>query len=150
MPRPLDRRRFVQTSALVGGSLLTGSILIDRIAHATPERIDAPVIDELTVREVTDNAHDAYAARKRGDYDAMVELCAAGATLRLAGDAEYCAMAGTTRVRVALRAQFVAPSQFAFANQKMLSLTVDGDHATVRAQHDVQTDRQISCDLEAR
>ncbi|HTT85354.1 MAG TPA: nuclear transport factor 2 family protein [Rhizomicrobium sp.] len=74
---------------------------------------------------------DVYAARKRGDYDAMAEMCAAGASLRLAGAAEHCAIAGTTRGRAALREQFAALAQFAFANQKMLSLTVDGDHATV-------------------
>ena len=60
MPRSLDRRSFLQRSALLGGSLLTGSTLIDGIAHATPQRIDVPAIDELTVREVTDNAHDIF------------------------------------------------------------------------------------------
>jgi 7,8-dihydropterin-6-yl-methyl-4-(beta-D-ribofuranosyl)aminobenzene 5'-phosphate synthase len=60
MPHSLDRRHFLQSSALLGGSLLTSSTLIDGIAHATPERIDAPAVDELTVREVTDNAHDIF------------------------------------------------------------------------------------------
>ena len=73
----------------------------------------------------------AYAARKRGDYDAMMELCAPSATLRLAGAPEHFAFAGTTRGRAALRKQFEALAQFAFANQKMLSLSVDGDRATV-------------------
>ena len=45
---------------------------------------------------------DAYAARKRGDYDAMVELCAPSATLRLAGAPEHFAIAGTTRDRAAV------------------------------------------------
>jgi len=66
-----------------------------------------------------------------GDYDAMVELCAPSATLRLAGAPEHFAIAGTTRGRAALRKQFEALAQFAFANQKMLSLSVDGDRATV-------------------
>jgi 7,8-dihydropterin-6-yl-methyl-4-(beta-D-ribofuranosyl)aminobenzene 5'-phosphate synthase len=60
MPHSLDRRCFLQRSALLGSSLLTGSTLIDGVAHATSERIDAPTIDELTVREVTDNAHDIF------------------------------------------------------------------------------------------
>ncbi len=74
---------------------------------------------------------DAYAARKRGDYDAMAALCAPGATLRLAGAPEHFAFAGTTRGRAVLRKQFESLAQFAFANQKMLWLTVDDDHATV-------------------
>src|SRR3984885_15105303 len=60
MPIKLDRRRFLQRSALVGGSLLTCSIPLDRSAHAAAVRIDAPVIDELTVREITDNTHDIF------------------------------------------------------------------------------------------
>ena len=68
---------------------------------------------------------------QRGDYDAMVDLCAPSATLRLAGAPEHFAIAGTTRGRAALRKQFEALAQFAFANQKMLSMTADGDHATV-------------------
>ncbi|MGO8915067.1 MAG: MBL fold metallo-hydrolase [Stellaceae bacterium] len=60
MPRSLDRRRFLQRSAVLGGSLLTGSIPFDRPAQAAPPRIDAPVIDELRVREITDNTHDIF------------------------------------------------------------------------------------------
>ena len=36
MPRSLDRRRFLQRSAVLGGSLLTGSIPFDRSAQAAP------------------------------------------------------------------------------------------------------------------
>jgi ketosteroid isomerase-like protein len=68
---------------------------------------------------------------QRGDYDAMVALCAPSATLRLAGAPEHFAIAGTTRGRAGLRKQFEALAQFAFANQKMLSLSVDGDRAAV-------------------
>jgi 7,8-dihydropterin-6-yl-methyl-4-(beta-D-ribofuranosyl)aminobenzene 5'-phosphate synthase len=66
MPRPLDRRRFLQRSALLGGSLLTGGNLVDEIAYALPERVDALAIDELTVREVTDNAHDIFLKGSQG------------------------------------------------------------------------------------
>jgi 7,8-dihydropterin-6-yl-methyl-4-(beta-D-ribofuranosyl)aminobenzene 5'-phosphate synthase len=54
-----DRRKFLQNSALLGGSLLAGTTLFDRSAFAA-DRIDAPVVDELTVREITDNQHDIF------------------------------------------------------------------------------------------
>src|SRR5271155_1558184 len=60
MPSMLDRRRFLQHSAVLGGSLLTGGIPPNRAATTAPVRIDAPVIDELTVREITDNTHDIF------------------------------------------------------------------------------------------
>ena len=60
MARLLDRRGFLQRSAVLGGSLLTCSIPLDRSANATPVRIDAPVIDRLIVREITDSAHDIF------------------------------------------------------------------------------------------
>jgi 7,8-dihydropterin-6-yl-methyl-4-(beta-D-ribofuranosyl)aminobenzene 5'-phosphate synthase len=56
----LDRRGFLQRSAILGGSLLTCSIPLDRSAHAAPVRIEAPVIDQPTVREITDGAHDLF------------------------------------------------------------------------------------------
>ena len=58
MPSRLDRRRFLQRSAVLGGSLLIGGIPPNRAAITMPVRIDAPVIDELTIREITDNTHD--------------------------------------------------------------------------------------------
>jgi 7,8-dihydropterin-6-yl-methyl-4-(beta-D-ribofuranosyl)aminobenzene 5'-phosphate synthase len=61
MLRPLDRRRFLQHSCLVGGSLFTCSNPINLPARAAPVRMDAPVVDEVTVREITDNAHDLFA-----------------------------------------------------------------------------------------
>ena len=60
MPSMLDRRRFLQRSAVLGGSLLIGGISPNRSAHAAPARIDVPVIDELTIREITDNTHDIF------------------------------------------------------------------------------------------
>jgi hypothetical protein len=51
---------------------------------------------------------ELYAARKRGDYDAMAVMCAPKASLRLAGAAEHCPVAGTTRGRAALRERFAA------------------------------------------
>jgi hypothetical protein len=56
----LDRRGFLQRSAILGGSLLTCSIPLDRSAHAASVRIDAPVVDQLTVREITDGSHDIF------------------------------------------------------------------------------------------
>ncbi len=60
MPLSLDRRGLLQGSAMLGGSLLTCSIPLDRSAKAAPVRIDAPVIDQLTVQEITDNSHDIF------------------------------------------------------------------------------------------
>ncbi len=60
MLQSFDRRRFLQGSAMLGGALLTCSAPLDRSARAAPVRIDAPVIDELTVREITDGTHDIF------------------------------------------------------------------------------------------
>jgi 7,8-dihydropterin-6-yl-methyl-4-(beta-D-ribofuranosyl)aminobenzene 5'-phosphate synthase len=60
MTLSLDRRSFLQRSAVLGGSLLTCSIPLDRSAHAAPVRIDVPVVDEIIVREITDNTHDIF------------------------------------------------------------------------------------------
>jgi 7,8-dihydropterin-6-yl-methyl-4-(beta-D-ribofuranosyl)aminobenzene 5'-phosphate synthase len=60
MSRSFDRRSFLRHSCLFGGSLLTCSIPLDRSSRAAPVRIDAPAVDELTVREITDNQHDIF------------------------------------------------------------------------------------------
>ena len=75
---------------------------------------------------------DLYAARARGDYDAMTVLLAPRGSLRVAGAADHCPIAGTTTGRTQLRSRFAElAAQFAFANQKMLSITIDGDRAAV-------------------
>jgi len=56
----VGRRRFLQHSAVLGGTLLTCSVPLDRSARAGPVRIDAPVVDEIVVREITDNEHDIF------------------------------------------------------------------------------------------
>jgi len=60
MARSLNRRSFLQHSCLLGGSLLTCSIPLDRSANAAPVRIEAPLVDEVTIQEVTDNSHDLF------------------------------------------------------------------------------------------
>jgi 7,8-dihydropterin-6-yl-methyl-4-(beta-D-ribofuranosyl)aminobenzene 5'-phosphate synthase len=60
MPQSHDRRRFLQRTALAGGSLLAAGIAFDRSADAGAARIDVPVVEELTIREITDNSHDIF------------------------------------------------------------------------------------------
>jgi 7,8-dihydropterin-6-yl-methyl-4-(beta-D-ribofuranosyl)aminobenzene 5'-phosphate synthase len=60
MPFSLDRRGFLRHSAVVGGSFLTCGIPLDRSADAAPVHVDAPVVDQVTVREITDNTHDMF------------------------------------------------------------------------------------------
>jgi uncharacterized protein (TIGR02246 family) len=79
---------------------------------------------------------DIYAARARGDYDAMAALCAPDASLRIIG-ADGDAVAGLTSGRSALRERFATLAQFAFANQEMVSILVEGDRAAVHWRADV-------------
>lgn len=60
MRRSLDRRSFLRHSCLFGGSLLTCSIPLNQSADGADARIDVPTIDELTIREITDTAHDLF------------------------------------------------------------------------------------------
>ncbi|HKM73403.1 MAG TPA: MBL fold metallo-hydrolase [Stellaceae bacterium] len=54
----LDRRRFLQASAALGGALV--SCGIGRATRAAPTRIDAPVVDKVVIREITDNQHNIF------------------------------------------------------------------------------------------
>src|SRR5215469_11030277 len=54
----LNRRRFLKTSAALGGALVSSRL--GRAARAAPARIDAPVVDRLVIREITDNSHDIF------------------------------------------------------------------------------------------
>jgi 7,8-dihydropterin-6-yl-methyl-4-(beta-D-ribofuranosyl)aminobenzene 5'-phosphate synthase len=60
MSYSLDRRGFLRRSAVLGGSFLTCGIPLDRSAQAAPTRIEAPVVDHLVIREITDNSHDIF------------------------------------------------------------------------------------------
>jgi 7,8-dihydropterin-6-yl-methyl-4-(beta-D-ribofuranosyl)aminobenzene 5'-phosphate synthase len=54
----LDRRRFLQASAALGGALVSSGI--GRAAQSAPVRIDAPIVDRVFVREITDNQHNIF------------------------------------------------------------------------------------------
>jgi 7,8-dihydropterin-6-yl-methyl-4-(beta-D-ribofuranosyl)aminobenzene 5'-phosphate synthase len=54
----LNRRRFLKSSAALGGALV--SSCIGRSVRAAPARIDAPVVDRLVIREITDNSHNIF------------------------------------------------------------------------------------------
>lgn len=60
MRSPASRRDFLRHSAALGGSLLACGIPLDRSAHAAPVRIAAPTVDEIVIREITDNTHDIF------------------------------------------------------------------------------------------
>jgi 7,8-dihydropterin-6-yl-methyl-4-(beta-D-ribofuranosyl)aminobenzene 5'-phosphate synthase len=61
MAESLDRRRFLANSALLGGTLLSGISVTEHCAQAASDRIDVPAIDQVIVREITDNYHDIFA-----------------------------------------------------------------------------------------
>ena len=53
-----NRRHFMQGSAAFGGSLLASGI--GHPAQAAADRVDAPVVERVVVREITDNQHDIF------------------------------------------------------------------------------------------
>jgi hypothetical protein len=55
-----NRRNFLRQSAVFGGSIFACSIALGRSTNAAPARIEAPVVDEVTVREITDGSHDIF------------------------------------------------------------------------------------------
>src|SRR5580704_19048830 len=54
----MNRRTFLQNSAVLSTALLASGI--DRPAAAASARIDAPAVDRIVVREVTDGTHDIF------------------------------------------------------------------------------------------
>jgi hypothetical protein len=54
----MNRRTFLQNSAALSTALLASGI--DRPAAAASARIDAPAVDRIVVREVTDGTHDIF------------------------------------------------------------------------------------------
>jgi len=60
MPR-FNRRRFLQGSAMLGGSLLASAV--GRTVRAAPALIETPVVDRVVIREITDNQHNIFLAQ---------------------------------------------------------------------------------------
>jgi hypothetical protein len=55
---PWDRRRFLQGSAALGGSLLATGI--GGTANAKALLDEVPVVDRIVIREITDNQHNIF------------------------------------------------------------------------------------------
>jgi ketosteroid isomerase-like protein len=82
-------------------------------------------------KSVNDVVRKLYQARKRGDLDAMASLTTPNFIFEIVGDSKLCRIAGKTKGRAAFRARMESLIEFAFANEKLVSLVVDGDHAVV-------------------
>ena len=52
-----NRRRFLQASAALGSLLAPG---VRQVAQAAPAHVDAPVVDRVVIREITDNQHNIF------------------------------------------------------------------------------------------
>jgi len=61
---PLHRRSFLQASAALGGALVSSGI--GRAMRAAPTRIDAPVVDRIVIREITDTRTTSSSGRSNG------------------------------------------------------------------------------------
>ena len=51
------RRWLLQGSAALGSLLAFGT---HQVARAAPERVDAPIVDRVVIREITDNYHNIF------------------------------------------------------------------------------------------
>jgi 7,8-dihydropterin-6-yl-methyl-4-(beta-D-ribofuranosyl)aminobenzene 5'-phosphate synthase len=54
----VNRRRFLQSSAALGGAVLSSNF--GKPGRAAPAQTDVPVVDEIVVREITDNQHNIF------------------------------------------------------------------------------------------
>ncbi len=76
MTYSLDRRRFLKTSAAFGGAAFACSLALDRSANAATPRIEAPKVDQVTIQEITDSAHDIFL--RGADYPGLAVKRPAG------------------------------------------------------------------------
>jgi 7,8-dihydropterin-6-yl-methyl-4-(beta-D-ribofuranosyl)aminobenzene 5'-phosphate synthase len=53
-----NRRRFLKTSAALGGAFISSRI--GRRVRAATARVDAPAVDRVVIREITDNSHNIF------------------------------------------------------------------------------------------
>jgi 7,8-dihydropterin-6-yl-methyl-4-(beta-D-ribofuranosyl)aminobenzene 5'-phosphate synthase len=58
MSSSVNRRRFLKTSAALGGAFFSSRI--GRPVRAATARVDAPAVDRLVIREITDNSHNIF------------------------------------------------------------------------------------------
>ena len=82
---------------------------------------------------------DAYAARYRGDLDALLEYPHPDCSYRLAGGPPAAEVFVQPEGQAAVRAQMAGLiATYVFSNVEELALTVDGDRATLHWRADVE------------